>query len=197
MEIDPKFKVSVLILDFDGCSTKFVRLWPYNSVQKNQFLNLDRTPFPSPSPSENSGYESDRDTVFYFFEEKMNFISSNLMHPREKLPQLAVIVLDTNRDVNFQCGRFFITWQDVDSHVKFTAFRLWKIEIFYKFIKNNIDTVINKGFICEDVKVFSNILETAFIDMVPVDPKGNFKKVCSNFPFEFLIMFDLFREHPR
>ena len=117
------------------------------------------------------------------------------MHPRQKLTQPAVSVLDTNPDVNFQCGRFFITWQDFDSCVKFTAFHLWKIKIFCKFVKNNIDTVINKGFICGDVNVFSNILEIAFIDMVPVDPKGNFKKVCCNFPLQFLIIFDLFREH--
>ena len=85
--------------------------------------------------------------------------------------------------------------QDFYSRVKFIAFHLWKIEIFCKFVKNNIDTLGNKGFICGDVKVFSNILETVLIDMVPVDPKGNFKKVCSKFPFEFLMMFDLFREH--
>ena len=27
--------------------------------------------------------------------------------------------------------------------------------------------------------------------MFPFDPKANFKKMCSNFPFEFLLMFDL------
>ena len=84
---------------------------------------------------------------------------------------------------------------DFDSRVNFIAFHLWEIEIFCKFVKNNIDTVINRGFICGHVKVFSNILGTAFMDKVPVDPKRNFKKVCSHFPLEFLIMFDLFREY--
>lgn len=42
VHIDEKHKVSVITLDFDECVTKFVRLWPYNSVQKNKFLDLER-----------------------------------------------------------------------------------------------------------------------------------------------------------
>ena len=129
----------------------------------------------------------------------MNFISSNfisyLKHPKEKLPESVVSVLDTNPDINFQCGRFFITRQDFDSCMDFVASDIWKIEIFCKFIENNIGTVNNKGFVCGDVKGFSSILKTAFTDMMPVDFKGNFKKVYSSFPFEFFIMFDLFRDH--
>ena len=124
----------------------------------------------------------------------MNFISSNfishLKHPREKLPQPAVSVLDTNLDKNFQCSYCFITRQDFDSRMDFIASDIWKIEIFCKFIENNIDTVNN------DVKVFSRILKRAFTDMMPIHFKGNFKKVCSSFQFEFL-MFHLFRDHAR
>ena len=124
----------------------------------------------------------------------MDFISSNfishLKHPREKLPQPAVSVLDTNPDKNFQCSYCFITRQDFDSRMDFIAFDIWKIEIFCKFIENNIDTVNN------DVKVFSRILKRAFTDMMPIYFKGNFKKVCSSFQFEFL-MFHLFRDHAR
>ena len=60
VQIDEKFKVPVIILDFDECVTKSARLWPYKSVQKNQFLNLERTPLSSPvTPSgTNSGYSS-------------------------------------------------------------------------------------------------------------------------------------------
>ena len=87
----------------------------------------------------------------------MNFITSNfishLKHPREKLPQPAVSVLDTNPDKNFQCSYCFITRQDFDSRMDFIASDIWKIEIFCKFIENNIDTVNNKGFVCGDVKV--------------------------------------------
>ena len=66
IQTDEKFKVLVIILDFDECVTKSVRLWPYKSVQKNQFLNLERTPLSSPvtSSGTNSGYSSGYDTVF-------------------------------------------------------------------------------------------------------------------------------------
>ena len=56
VQIDEKYKVPVLSLDFDECTTKFVRIWPLASLQRSQFLNLDRMPLPTPLPSENSGY---------------------------------------------------------------------------------------------------------------------------------------------
>ena len=64
VQIDEKFKVPVLILDFEECTTKFFRLWPYNFLQRNHFLNLERTPLPTPSPSELLECGSDFDTVF-------------------------------------------------------------------------------------------------------------------------------------
>ena len=51
----------------------------------------------------------------------MIFSSSrgSLQHPHEKLPLMALNVLDTKPDVNFQCGRFLIqetelTFSNVD-----------------------------------------------------------------------------------
>ena len=38
VQIDKKFKVPVLILDFDNCPTKYSHLWPHDLVQRNQFL---------------------------------------------------------------------------------------------------------------------------------------------------------------
>ena len=66
VQIDEKFKVPVIILDFDECVTKFFCLWPHNPVQKNQFLDLERTPLSSPTMSSgtNSGYGSGYNTVF-------------------------------------------------------------------------------------------------------------------------------------
>ena len=65
VQIDEKYKLSVLILDFDECVRKSVRLWPQNSVQRNQFIDLERTLLNSPSlSSSNSGYSSGYDTVF-------------------------------------------------------------------------------------------------------------------------------------
>ena len=125
----------------------------------------------------------------------MAFNSSTLQHSREKLPQSAVSVLDTSAEVNFQCGCFLITKKNFESRLNILTFHLWKIQFFSTFIKNNIDVVIDKGFLYGDLKVFSHFLENVFLNKVPIDPKGMFKKVCFNFPFEFLIMFDLFREH--
>ena len=66
VQIDEKFKVPVVILDFDECVTKFVRLWTHNPVQKNQLLDVERTPLSSPTMSSgtSSGYKSGYDTVF-------------------------------------------------------------------------------------------------------------------------------------
>ena len=66
VHIDEKHKVSVITLDFDECVTKFVRLWPYNSVQKNKFLDLERAPLSSPnmSTATNCGYSSDCNIIF-------------------------------------------------------------------------------------------------------------------------------------
>lgn len=60
---DEKFKVPVIHLDFDGWTSSSVRLWPENSVQRDNFLILERTPLNSPTTS-NSGYSSGFDTVF-------------------------------------------------------------------------------------------------------------------------------------
>ena len=125
----------------------------------------------------------------------MAFNSSTLQHPREKLSQPAVSILDTSPELNFQCGRLFITRQDFESHLNIITFHFWKIQIFSTFVKNNIDVVIDKGFVYGDLKVFAHFLENVFLEKVPSNPKGMFKKVCVNFPFEFLIMFDVFREH--
>ena len=66
VHIDEKHKVSVITLDFDECVTKFVCLWPYNSVQKNKFLDLERAPLSSPnmSTATNCGYSSDCNIIF-------------------------------------------------------------------------------------------------------------------------------------
>lgn len=125
----------------------------------------------------------------------MNNSSSCSKHPRERPPQLTVTVLDATPEVNFQCGRFFLTRKDIDSRVNFLTFRLWTVEMFWKLVYNNADILINKGFISADINVFSQILYNTFIKMEPVDSEKIFKSVCINFLFEFLLMYDLFRDH--
>ena len=65
VQIDEKYKIPALILDFDECVPKHVRLWPQSPAQRNQFLYLQRTLLSSPEgsfASENS--DSGFDTVF-------------------------------------------------------------------------------------------------------------------------------------
>ena len=65
VQINEKYKIPVLILDFDGSVPKHVRLWPQSLAQRNQFLYLQRTLLSSPESSfasENS--DSGFDTVF-------------------------------------------------------------------------------------------------------------------------------------
>ena len=51
VQIDEKYKVRVLDLDFDGYVPKYVRLWPQSPLQQNQFLYLERTLLSSPEGS--------------------------------------------------------------------------------------------------------------------------------------------------
>ena len=120
--------------------------------------------------------------------------NSSLQHLRERLPLPAIGVLDTKPEVNFQSGRFFIQQADFESQVAVVTFQFWKIKTFCFFVINSFQKIINKGFVHGDIKVFSNFLRV-FLDNQPTDPKALFKKVCFQFPFEFLIMFDFFREN--
>lgn len=64
VKIDEMFLVPVVILDFDKCAPKYVRLLPYEHLNRQPFVYLDRTPLPSPVLSENSEHDSSYDTVF-------------------------------------------------------------------------------------------------------------------------------------
>ena len=54
--------------------------------------------------------------------------------------------------------------------------------------------LVNRDFVYGDLRVYANFLR-AFLEKDRLDPTGMFKKVCSQFPLEFLLMFDLFRDH--
>ena len=86
----------------------------------------------------------------------MAFNSSTLQHPRERLPQPAVSVLDTSPEVNFQCSCFFVPRQDLGSRLSVLTFHFWTIQDFSTFVKNNINVVIDRGFFHGDLKVFAH-----------------------------------------
>ena len=56
--------------------------------------------------------------------------------------------------------------------------------------------LINRGFVCGDLRVYADFLR-ALLEKDMLDPRETFKNVCSQFPLEFLLMFDLFRDHAR
>ena len=82
---------------------------------------------------------------------------------------------------------------EFESRIQSIAFQFWKIQAFSFFVKINIDKIINKGFVRGDLRLFSEFLDM-FLTKEFSDPKGMFRKICKQFPFEFLIMFDLSRE---
>ena len=70
---------------------------------------------------------------------------------------------------------------------------LWKIQAFAKFAIINFHKIKDRYLMCSDIEMFAEFLEI-FLRKDFVDPKGMFRKVCQQYPFEFLILFDLFRE---
>ena len=61
---------------------------------------------------------------------------NNLMLPRDRLPQPAIIeLLDTKPEVNFQSGRFFIHDVDFESHIALISHQC--IQTFAVFARDN------------------------------------------------------------
>ena len=124
----------------------------------------------------------------------MAFNGSSLQHTWERLPLPAISILDTKPEVNFQSGRFFITEIEFESRVNILTFHYWKIQVFCTFVRNNSEMLVNRSFLCGDLRVYADFLH-AFLEKDMLDPRGMYKKVCSQFSLEFLLMFDLFRDH--
>lgn len=143
-------------------------------------------PTPSVSSLDSSGY----DTVFKL---TCKMAKNNLLHPRDRLPRPAIELLDTKPEVNFQSGRFFIHEVDFESRIATINYQFWRIQAFVVFVRDNYQKVINRGFVHGDLTLFSGFLNM-FLSKEFADPKGLFRKICRQFPFEFLWMFDLSRE---
>ena len=59
--VDEKYNVLVVNISFEGWYENSVPLWAYHTEQREQFLQLERSPLQTPSiSSDDSGY----DTVF-------------------------------------------------------------------------------------------------------------------------------------
>ena len=77
--------------------------------------------------------------------------------------------------------------------VNVICFQFWKIQSFAKFVCDNYQKISDRHVVCGDLHTFVNFL-SMFLTREFVDHKGMFRKICSQHPFEFLMMFDVCRE---
>ena len=96
-------------------------------------------------------------------------------------------------DINIQHGRFFITVEESEARINTICFQMSKIQSFAKFVSDNYTKMRERHFVAGDLYMFAEFL-SVFLTKEFVDPKGMFRKICRQHPFEFLLMFDLCRE---
>ena len=71
---------------------------------------------------------------------------------------------------------------------------LEKNKEFKLFCRINNKKLIDKNYVCGDIKISCDFL-FQFVIKEFVDPRGLFKRLCSQKPLEFLILFDFYREY--
>ena len=113
-----------------------------------------------------------------------------LRHPRERLPQPAPQILHTEPKINLQHGRFYISAEEFELRVSCICFQLWKIQKFAKFVTKNYRKIKERQLVFEDLDMFVEFF-SIFLTKEFVDPKGMFRKIYRQHPFEFLLIFDL------
>ena len=114
------------------------------------------------------------------------------IHLRERPPQHAIPLLDTRTEVNFQCGRFFISEDEFEFCINSLCSQFIKIQAFAKFVREDCKKIINGRVASGDLSMFSDFLNM-FLTREFVDPKGMFRKICRQHPFEFFIICDFCR----
>ena len=62
--VDRMYDVPEIEINFDGWYRASIYLWPKSTKTRSNFLNLQRTPLPSPTFSTSSSNDSGFDTVF-------------------------------------------------------------------------------------------------------------------------------------
>ena len=63
--VDRMYDVPEIEINFDGWYRTSVCLWPKSTKTRSNFLNLQRTPLPSPTFSTSSSNDSGFDTAFW------------------------------------------------------------------------------------------------------------------------------------
>ena len=104
--------------------------------------------------------------------------------------------MEVDPKINVMCGRFFLTKEGFVARVNQICFYLWRMQAFAKFAIYNFLKIKEIYLMCGDIEMFVELLEI-FVGKEYVDPKGMFRKVCQQYPFEFLILFDLCKEYKK
>ena len=76
------------------------------------------------------------------------------IHHRERLSQHAIPLLDTRPEVNFQCGRFFISEDEFEFRINSLCSQFIKIQEFAKFVQDNHKKIINGRVASGDLQCF-------------------------------------------
>ena len=108
-----------------------------------------------------------------------------IIHPRDQLPQRAP-------PIGCESDRFFVTIDEFHEKVEQIGNDEQKIIDFVTFVRKNYRVLAERNFICGDIKIFSDFI-FQFVTKDVVIPQEVFKRLFSQFPLEFLMLFDLSR----
>ena len=116
------------------------------------------------------------------------------VHPRERLPLVALAILNSKPNVNLQHGRVFIPNGEFKMRVNVICFQFWKNQSFEKFVYDYHQKIEDRHLVFGDFHMFANFL-SIFLTREFVDPKAMFRKICKQHPFQFLMTFDLCKKY--
>ena len=108
-----------------------------------------------------------------------------LRHPRERVPQPAPQILETEPKIDLQHGRFSISVEEFEPRVSCVCFKLSKIQAFARFVTENYGKIKKKHLVFGDLDMFVEFV-SILLTKEFVDPKRMFKKIVDS---TFLISF--------
>ena len=112
-------------------------------------------------------------------------LPTQLLHSRNRLPKITPAI-------NLEQGRFFISRKEFDLRVNTIVKDLQKIIDFALFVRLK-KKIVERDLIYGDRDIFSIFL-FEFTIREFIDRRNLFRKLCGQYSFEFLILFDLLRE---
>ena len=166
LSIDRKYNVSLIDIRFDG--------WYENSVSKHSqsIVNRESISYCLRELLYRHLVLAHRLTVdlILFFSTKKIAKNNLPVHPRDRLPSVALHNLGPDSKVDLHHGRFFITNKEFELRINAICLQLRKIQVLSKFVCNNYHRIKERHFICGDLFIFSEFL-MIFLTKEFVDPK--------------------------